>query len=504
MTGCSSEPLSLPPPDSPVITLRGWDNPPSLDPAKVSGTFDGHLACLLHAGLVRSDPDGGILPELAQEWEVSEDGTSVRFLLKEGLQFPSGKGFTAEDVLYSYKRVCRPETASPNAWVFENLLGYEEFRSDSTNSLPGIEVKSSTTIVFHLSRPDATFLARLTMPAARIVDRSKVEELGSSYGRHPVGLGAWRLVDWEDDSHLLLEPNPLYPGRNTDLEGLRFQLVPKDFTAGALFETGGLHVLDPLPLSQSPKWEDSALWSPLIRTSKQYNLYYIGFGCHRPPLDNPEVRKAIRRCIHVDRIRKVLFQDRAVPAYGPIPPGLLGNLPSPPSWLNEDQDEAGLPEGLELELWFREGDSTLSLAMEAVQADLQSVGVSCRLRKVDRTTYIAWRREGKFDLFLGDWWADYPDPDNFMTPLFGSDSASKMTGFASPSVDRLLKKAAETVPPNERETLYHQASKEIYQGAPMIFLWHRHNKVITQPWVHGYQSPPLFQGTLHLDLRLEE
>ena len=130
------------------------------------------------------------MPDLAASWEPLSDAPGWRFHLREGLAFPSGRIFTASDVLYSYNRVCRPENASPTAWAFEDVVGFRAIRSGTGESLIGVRALSERVVEIELSEPSASLLARLTMPVARIVDREEVEKKGNRYGRAPRGLGA--------------------------------------------------------------------------------------------------------------------------------------------------------------------------------------------------------------------------------------------------------------------------------------------------------------------------
>jgi ABC-type transport system substrate-binding protein len=501
LAGCSSKaPTPSTPPSPPGVTIRALENPVTLDPAYATRTFESHLACLIHGGLVRCGEDGSIVPELASSWEPLPEGKGYRFILREGLRFPSGRPLASQDVVYAFSRICRKATASPHAWVFEDVAGAKEVRAGSAESIQGIRSCGDSCVEIELEEPSATLLARLTMPAARIVDREEVETLGPSYGRHPLALGAWKLEEWMDDSRVTLKPNPSYPDRNRNLDFLRFTLAAQDFTANALFETGRLDVLHPLPLSQTERWKSFPAWARQIQRFPEMNVYYIGFGCHRPPFDRPGIRRALLSAINPDRIRKALFGDLAVPAQGPIPPGLRGNPPPDPTTSEPDPVSLEDIHGLSLDLWYIESDSTTSMAMEGVQADLAVSGVQCRLRKTDPTTYSSWRREGKFDLFYANWWADYPDPDNFVAPLFLSSSSSNHTHFSDAETDRLILQARREVDPARRAHLYRQIEDRIETLAPACFLWHRGTEVLTQPWVKGYQPAPLFHGTLFLNL----
>lgn len=502
--GCHSQPpLPSPPPEDGIIRIRTLENPTTLDPAFATRALDGHLACLVHAGLVRCSSQGQIIPELLSAWESLEGGKRYRFRLLENLRFPSGSEVTSEDVVFSFSRLCAKKTTSPHAWLFEDVQGYREVLEGESERLAGIRVIDSHQFEVELAAPSATLPARLTMPAARIVDSRAVLKEGNHYGRKPSALGAWEVLEWVDDSHVSLQPNPLYPAHNRHLKGIRFTLAPQDFSACALFETGGLHILQPLPLTQAARWKAFPIWRDRIMRVRELNVYYLGFGCHRYPLDQIKVRQALVRYIHPEAFRKALFGNRTEPAHGPIPPGLPGHLLSEPVELPPlDPSALDILRQKELELWFIESEASISLAMEAIQANLTAAGIRCRLRKTDAATYAAWRREGKFDLFFANWWADYPDPDNFLAPLFKTGSTSNMTRYTDPETDRLIQQVAIETDPQKRESDAQEASRRIIDAAPAVFLWHRNTEIISQPWVQGLDPSPLFHATLFLDLRI--
>lgn len=500
--GCAGrDPLPCPIPESPAtILLRAQENPTTLDPAYVTRAFESHLACLVHGGLVRCAEDGSLVPELAGAWTWTEAGTVLSFRLRQNLRFPDGSPLSVDDVLYSLNRIVDPETASPQSWVLEDVNGYQEVRSGTTEHLSGLVATGTQTIEFRLKEPSATLLAKLSMPGARIVSRRAVNHSGDRYGREPAGLGAWGLADWVDDSYVELRPNPDYPGANRHLGAIRFVIAPQDFTASALFETGGLHVLHPLPIRQAERWKGFSSWRAGIQKVTEMNVYYLGFGCHRPPFDRPEIRRAIRSVIEPERIRKALLGDLAVPAFGPVPPGMVGAVERD---LPDEEVDRSLLEGLSLDLWFIESDTTASLAMEAVQADLAAAGVQCRLRKVDPTTYGRWRREGRFDMFFANWWADYPDPDNFFAPLFSTGAGSNYTRFEDQELDRLIAEGRMRVVEQDRGEIYVQAAARLNALAPVVFLWHRGSEVLTQPWVTQYESSPVVHGSLFTQLAIK-
>ena len=178
----------------------------------------------------------------------------------------------------------------------------------------------------------------------------------------------------------------------------------------------------------------------------------------------------------------------------------MTKTPPPENLTQLDLDLLGQ---LEFEIAYPDVDPMIGLVMEAIQANLMEYGTECHLKRLDRTAYTTWRREGKFDAFLGNWWADYPDPDNFVTPLFVSNSESNRTRFSNSRVDDLAVRAREEVDPRKRARLYEEITASLLDECPMVFLWHLNEEVLVQPWVVGYRPASLFQGSLFLHLGIQ-
>ena len=183
----------------------------TLDPAIGYDWQNWSMIKSLFDGLMDYEPGTSTLrTDLAESYEISEDGMTFTFKLRPGVKFHNGREMTAEDVKYSIDRVVNPETQSPGAGFFASIAGFDDAVAGTADGLSGITVIDPLTIEFKLSRPDATFLHVMAINFAHVVPREAVDEFGADFGQHPVGTGAFKLAEWTLGQRLVFEKNADY------------------------------------------------------------------------------------------------------------------------------------------------------------------------------------------------------------------------------------------------------------------------------------------------------
>jgi oligopeptide transport system substrate-binding protein len=173
-----------------VLHLSIGADPASLDPIQAVDVYRGQMVVYLYDGLVRLE-NGKPVPNLAESWDVSEDGTVYTFHLRDDVFFHNGRQLTAEDVQYSFERVLRPASQSPLTWVFDFIRGADAMVDGGAESLEGVRVIDLGTIEITLEQPFAPFLLLMAMPAAHVVPREEIEQKGDQFSEAPVGTGPW-------------------------------------------------------------------------------------------------------------------------------------------------------------------------------------------------------------------------------------------------------------------------------------------------------------------------
>ncbi len=485
----------VPPRETDTLVLYDVSDPPTLDPARSWGFLDGRLAGLIFSNLVRFGRQAEILPDLAWGWAISEDGLRYTFHLCPEARFTNGRPVTAGDVQYSFERVLDPDTRSPTTWVIEKIQA--------------IEIHDDHALTLKLAEPFAPFLAMLAMPATAVVPHETVEQRereGVPFGEQPVGGGPWILREWKHDQHVEFIRNEEYWGTKPKLRLLRYRVIGNPFTAIAEFETGNISAIIPLPIEEIPRWTTHPQWKSFTRRQPLLNTDMILFNCAKSPLDQPDVRQALARAIDTPLVLKSVREGAGTFSTGPIPPGLPGSneqltpRTAPKEEIQAILEQSGLRQrGLDLIMPSRE--NFVRTTGEVIQALWKEIGIPVRLRRLEWVSYRQALQQGDFDAAFRGWFADYPDGDNFLYPLFHSSQirAGNMSRFRDARIDDLIDQSQRELDPARREALLRQANQAVYDAAPALFLWHQANYYVTQPWLHGFSEPLVFNGTRYLD-----
>lgn len=484
-----------------VLELALKTAPNRLDPALAVDVAEGEICALLFQGLVRYGPDGRLQPDLARTWEIDAAGTRYTFHLDARARFAGGRRVSAADVVYSFARVLSPRSASPRPWVLDRIRGAGAFGRGEAPEVEGLRAADDSTLVLELDAPFKPFLGMLALPAAMVVPRDAIgDDPAATFDGLPVGSGPWRLEAWERADYLLLAPNPYHHRAARGLDGIRLRIIPEAFTRVAEFESGALDVLE-IPNAEMRRFLDDPRRADMIQSRAELRVYYIGLNNREPRLADRRVRRALNMAVDVDALIAVLAGGEAVRAAGAVPPGLPGYearapYPYDPERARRLLAEAGYPEGFAVEIWQRESPEG-NRVLEAVQGYLRAVGVDARLVRREWSAFKEAVSAGRVDAFYLDWFADYPDAENFLYPLFHSRNAGgggNRSFFADATVDSLIDAASGTLDDDACHALYARIDARVHEEAPWIFLYFPKTFQLVSPRVQGYRLPTLYLG----------
>jgi len=472
-------------------------NPTSLDPALIVDVTGGLIAAKLFNGLVRLDDDLEIVPDLAESWDISPDGKTYTFHLRRDVRFSNGRTIAAADVKYSFERILDPGGKSPNTWILDKISGAKAFMKGESSDVSGIIISDPYTIRIILEKPFSPFLSLLTMTAAYVVPKEEIKKWGEDFSSHPVGSGPFRLTQWKHNNHLLLERNEDYFGGMAMAAGLRYRIIPEDLTAITEFELGNLDVIS-VPASEYRRILRTNAGNNLVSSMEGINTYYLGFNCSRPPFDDMRARKAVSLAIDRKRILETFYERRGRLAHGPIPDILRHwDAPVPPDYdpaaARQLIDEAGM-KGKEIQLYITADAEVVDIA-EIIQSYLRSSGLSVIIKQLEWSSYKAAINNGEADMFWISWWADYPDPENFLFPLFHSSNhgpSGNRTRYTNKAVDALIEAGQKSTTRGERNHYYRLAERVIVEDAPWVFFWHKSDITLRQATLRGYRIYPIY------------
>ena len=489
-----------------LVDARDNYDPRSLDPALSTDVPTGRAVAYLFDGLTRFTPDARVVPGLATSWEASPDGSVYTFHLRRGVTFTDGTPFVARQVLSSWRRVLDPKVRGGRGWPLYPIVGAKEFADGKATTIAGLAAPNDSTVVVTLKEPFAIFPKLLAMPVASIAP----DNVPANFGEHPVGTGPWKLVEWKHDDYLLFAPNKNYWGGAPKAESLKARIISEPSTAVAEFQSGNVDVLQ-VPQGEIRDWQEDAERRPLLHPTPSLELVYVAINTTRGPLKDIRVRQALNYAVDKKIIVRNLVAGSGDVAAGVIPFSLPGSDKTRLGYgfdtLRARQllKEAGYPNGIDLELWTSTTPIFVHIA-ETLQGYFQLSGIRVKVIQRESAAAREASRKGQTDLFVKDWYADYPDAENFLYPLL--HSANKGVGgnvsyFQNAQFDSLVSTARRELDETKRVALYHEADDVAFREAPMIFLYFYSDLTAVQPWVHGFTPPVIFNGQPWLDVTIK-
>ena len=485
-----------------IVDSRDSDDPRSLDPALSTDVPTGRAVAYVFDGLTTFTPEARVEPALAERWDVSADGMRYTFHLRQGVTFTDGTPVTARIVVASWQRALDPATKGGRAEPLQPIRGARDFAAGKSKTVAGLSAPDDSTVVVQLEEPLGIFPKLLAMPVAAIVPPKMSSE-------RPIGTGPWKLVEWKHDDYLLFAKNPNYWGGAPKGDSLRARIISEPSTSVAEFESGNVDVLL-VPAGETQQWEEDESKRGMLMSVPALQLVYIGINTTRGPLKDARVRQAINLAIDRALILKRLMSGRGRLAAGVIPPSLGGAdttrnaYPFDAARAKQLLSEAGFANGIDVELWVGSNPVYGRIA-ETVQAYLNQAGIRTKIVQRESAASREAARNGQTDMILKDWYADYPDAENFLYPLL--HSANKGVGgnvsfFQHAEFDRLVSTARREPDEAKRNVLYAQADSLAFHEAPMVFLYFYNELYAVQPWLKGFKPPVIFNGQRWIDVSM--
>lgn len=488
-----------------IIDSRDETDPRSLDPALSTDVPTGRAVGYIFDALTLFTPDAKVVPGLAERWDVSEDGLTYTFHLRQGVRFHDGRPFTARDVVASWQRALDPAVKGGSGWPLYPILGAEKFAEGGQQSIEGLQVRDDSTLVVRLKEPFAIFTKLLAMPVTSVVPA----ELPANFDQHPIGTGPWKFVEWKHDDYLLFARNEEYWGGAPKTDSLRARIIAEPSTAVAEFESGNTDIVL-VPAAETRAWETDPEREKLLQSTPALVMTYVAINTTRGPLRDPRVRQAINHAVNAPQIIDVLLSGAGRQATGVIPPTLDGANPDRTPYAydvaraRQLMQEAGHAGGIDVELWVGSNPLYIRIA-ETLQAYLKEANIRVKIVQRESAAAREAARNGQADLFLKDWYADYPDAENFLYPLLHSASVGvggNVSFYQNPQFDAIVSASRRERDDARRTALYRQADSLAYTDAPIIYLHFGKTTLGVQPWINGFEVPAIPNGQRMTDVTI--
>jgi oligopeptide transport system substrate-binding protein len=477
-------------PRADMVIVNGIE-PETLDPALILGLAEMRIVSSIYEGLTRLDPKTAQpLPAMAEKWEMSSDGRKYTFHLRTNLVWSTGEPITADDVVYSWIRALKPETASGYAGQLFYLKNAEDFNAGKIKdeSMVGVHAPDKYTVVAELNNPTAYFIDLCAFQTLAVVPRQTIEKFGDNWmmARPLPCNGAYELTAWRINDKVRLKKNHRYwDEANTRTEVVDFLPLGSAITALNLYETGGTDIVWDKDLVPN-ELLDVLLKRPDFHSYTILGTYFIRCNTTRKPFDDLRVRKALGMAIDRDRITKKIMRCGEVPAFNFTPPG-IGHYHAPEGLLKYDPAEArkllaeaGYPGGKgfpRFTYMFNASAGGASKIHEKVGVEMQQMlkdelGITMELRQVEWKVYLADENKLDYDLSRASWIGDYNDPDTFLN-MFMSNGGNNRTGWKNEHYDELIRDAGRELDPLKREKIMQDAETLLMrEGQPIIPLFY--------------------------------
>ena len=479
--------------------------PSTLDPATVYDSYDAAVVNQIHAGLLRHDRNFGVRPDVATAWTIDHGGLEYHFDLRRGVRFHDGTPLTARDVVHSFERIFRLDSASTvlARQYLGVIAGADAFARGDADSIHGLEALGPHRLAIRLAQPYAPFLNVLASEFARILPRP---EDGVDPGQGRVGCGPFVLREWVPGERLVLERFDDYHGPRPHLDGLVIRTPPPPVLPRAIrgFIEGDVHVVE---LTNTAAEAVAAVRDARHHQRRELSLTFLAFAVDRPPFDDPAVRRAVAHGVDVGSLAGI-DEYRRPSATGVLPPGFPGYepvdkcLPFAPARAGSLLTAAGHPRGKALPPITiaipRRGEGFETLALDLCR-QIEAIGLDVEPLLVDWNDFDRGLRENAYHAFLLTWMADLPDPDSFFYPLFHSTGSVNHLHYADPDVDAWLDTARSALDRTRRTDLYRRAEQRVLGDATIVPLHFNSTVFATRPSVQGFQVTSM--GGANLPLR---
>jgi oligopeptide transport system substrate-binding protein len=484
------------PPRGNVFRFSLGSEPEIYDPSLAVGQPDGRVARLLFEGLTREDPQTlEPLPGQAYRWEISPDGRTYVFHLRPAIRWSDGHPVTSRDFRWTWLRVLRPETAARYAsflYPVVNAEAYNKNRITDPDSV-GLEAPDDSTFVVRLSEPVPYFLYLTQFYTCLPVPRWAIEKYGNRWTlpANLVGNGAFRLAYWRQNDRFEFTRSPSYwDVASVKLDRIIAYSLDDLNTTFNLYKAGEL---DWCPTGYFP-----SQFIPYVRGYSDYRhgdyqgLYFFSICVKKAPLDNVDVRRALKMSVDRDAIANDLLKGSRRPWGNFAPSGYPGYTGPPgirydPAKAREYLARAGFPGGRgfpRISILINTSEDNRRIA-EAVQAMWKrELGIPVEVLNQEWGSYLQAMSALRYDVARRSWLGDYLDPYTFLGCYLTGDGNNR-TGWGSPRYDGLLRAASREPDPARRFAILREAETLLLDEGPVIPVYHYSTNELVKPYVHG-------------------
>ena len=521
MTGCSSDKFGTDSQaaavdpnvlaDTQALVVNNGTEPESLDPHKVSGVPESTLGRQMLEGLTNTDAEGKTIPAMATSWE-SEDNKVWTFKLRDA-KWSNDDPVTAEDFVYSMRRLVDPNTASPySSYLVDAKVVSADQIVDGKAGIETLGVKAidDKTLQITLSEPVPYFPDMLIHNSVKPVHKKTVEAFGDKWTapENIVVNGPYKPTQWQINDKIVLTRNvSYYDDANTTIDTVTFLPIPSSTTDVARYQAGEIDVTyNEIPTEQFASLKEQV--GDQLTVSPYLCTYYYEFNTVKPPFNDPKVRRALALALDRDTIADKVIGQGQTAAYQLTPPATNGDIANSPEWSTWDQEkrvteakklltEAGYSDSnpLTFELLYNTNDNHKKTAVAATSLWKQALGfVDVTLTNKEWKTYLDTRRNGNYQIARAGWCGDYNEASAFLN-IAKSDNSGNYGKYNNANFDSLMAQTLKAgVSPEQRANLYKQAEAQLDQDMGLLNIYHYVSPRLVKPYVIGFPTKEILDN----------
>ena len=484
---------------------------PALDPQKSNAVPSFTVGNALFDCLVRI-VDGKVTPGVAKSWDVSKDGKTLTFHLRDS-KWSDGKPVTAQDFETGIKRLLDPKTAAEYAFAAYYISGAEAYNlgKNADPGSVGVKAVDAKTLTVKLNNPTPYFLGYLGFYCFAPVRKDILEKYGATYATaadKAVYNGPFILKEWKNEQRKYMAKNPGYWNAGAiKLSGVEILQISDTATALSMFENGDLDFVE-VPSNLYKQYEQKGLAKPFYNGADDWMKVNVKPNPEKPWLANANFRKAVAWAIERDAYCAISTKGLYTPNLRyvlPIVQGVTkkygdefpiqfyspkGDAAKAKDFLKKAMGELKIdsPSKISIEYLIQDNDECRLMAETLQQQIEKNLGITVKIKLVPRKQRAQMEQQHQYDMVYSGWMPDYDDPMSYMEIWLG-DSSQNNSGYASPAFDKLIKGAQVEKDAKKRMGMIAQAEKIILNDAPMIPLQLRRKAVLTSPSLKGLSTP---------------
>lgn len=463
-----------PDPGDQIVRLALPGQPTTLDPNKAYDAIAGTVLMQLHEGLTRHDGALDVSPALASAWSFNEDFTEITYTLRDDIKWSDGQPITADQFVYSWRRLLDPATAAEYAYFLYDIVGAQAFNEGTGKAEDvGVEALGPHKLRVKLTRPAPYFPHLTAFMVTYPLRADKIKQHGDAWTKpeNIVTSGPFILHHVAQDYRITLLPNPHYVLDPIEIKRVEIYPITERSTTLNLFMTGHMDIVTELLPMAIPSMRER----PGYVSAPKLEVRYVGFRQDRGVLKDVRVRQALTLAVDRGAFPRVL-RGGELETVTWVPPGMFGHMAE--VGMRRDVArarallaEAGYPGGAGFPkqiLMLRAGDDWRLIAESLQEQWREALGIEVELQVREPKVFF---REIDSDspppMHLARWVADFPDPENFMN-LFTSTSGNNELGFSEPEYDKRVDQAVRTADRAARLELYREAQRLLLQDRAAI------------------------------------